>query len=72
MIQVFLGQEKRFNKQGYLYKYIYFFDTIESEVWIINPLTNYMKKTDNSIMIELHYKDDQRERIHKNLIDWEE
>lgn len=72
MIQIFLAQEKKFSRHGYVFKFIYIFDVINSEVWIINPETKHNKKTDNTIMIELYYKDDHRERIHKNLIDWEE
>lgn len=70
MIEIFLAQEKRFSRKGYVFKYVYLFDTINSEVWIINPETRYNKKTDNTTMIELYYKDDHRERVHKNLFNW--
>lgn len=72
MIQIFLGQEKRFNKADLLYKYIYLYDITKSEVWIINPWTNLNKLTDSTFMMELYYIDDKRERVHKNLINWEE
>lgn len=72
MIQVFLCQETKFNKPAYNYKYIYLYDPDISTVWIVNPHTGLEKTTNNGFLTELYYKDNTRERIHSNLIDWEE
>lgn len=80
MIQLFLGQEKRNKKSWpasagnstYSYKYIYFYDVVNSRIDILNPWTRELRRTDNGSMVELYYKDDFRERIHKHLISWSE
>lgn len=72
MIQIFLGQEKKVNRSGYVYKYLYFYNTITSEIFIFNPWTHELKRTDNGSIVELNYKDEFRERINKHLISWQE